>query len=66
MNLEVNENIFKKFVDTGKVSSKILKMIAKKIIALEELTLYESAIFYGMTKEINRLIIKLNIFGPYK
>ena len=60
MNLEVNENIFKKFVDTGKVSSKILKMIAKKVIAQEELTTYETAIFYGMTAEINNLILKLN------
>ena len=60
MNLDVNENEFKKFVDTGKVSLRILKVIAKKIIIQEELTSYETAIFYGMTAEINKLILKLN------
>ena len=59
MKLEVNEIEFEKFVDTGKVSTRNLKLIAKKVMKAYKLNTYEEAIFYGMTAEINKLILKL-------
>lgn len=55
----ITENDFEKFVETGKVSQRILKLIATKVMLGEELDSYETAIFYGLTMEINKMILKL-------
>ena len=55
----VNEKVYKHFIDTGKVHPAIIRLIAVKMIGQEQLTMYEQAIFFDKTAEINQELIKL-------
>jgi hypothetical protein len=57
--VSVTEKIYNRFINTGKVSDSIIRMIAIKLMKDEELNWYELTIFYGKTTEINEMIIKL-------
>ena len=54
--ITVTKKIYNNFIDTGKVPDSIIRLIAFKIIENKELTLEETAIFYGKTSEINEMI----------
>lgn len=55
----MTNNDYERFVETGKVSQHIIKLVATKIILGQELDSYETVIFYGLTAEINKMILKL-------
>ena len=57
--VSVTEKIYNRFINTGKVSDSIIRMIAIKLMKDEELNWHELTIFYGKTAEINEMIIKL-------
>ena len=56
---EVNERVYKHFIDTGEVHPSIIRLIAVKMMNQEQLTGYEQAIFFDKTAEINQELIKL-------
>ena len=57
--VSVTPKIYQHYVDTGKVPSDILRMIAFKISQNKKLTNLEIAIFAGKSEEINELLIKI-------
>jgi hypothetical protein len=58
---KVTEKIYKNYVDTGNVPSKIITLLALKTIKGEELNQMEFAIFCNKTTEINEEIKTLTL-----
>ena len=56
---KVTEQIYNKFIDTGKVDESILRLIAVKVIESKGLSDWEWCIFTDKTEEINEIIIKI-------
>lgn len=56
----VTKKAFLQYLDTGKASSLTIKIIAKKIIRAEKLTQEESTIFFGLTAQVNQMILELS------
>lgn len=56
----VTEKVYNRFINTGKVSERIIRMLAFKLMKDEALNWYELTIFYGKTAEINEMIRKLS------
>lgn len=54
--LKITDSQYEKFVDTGRVSDLMIKIIAFKIIKRERLNEKELAIFYAKTSLINEMI----------
>jgi hypothetical protein len=54
--LKITDSQYEKFVNTGKVSDLMMRIIAFKIIKREELNEKELAIFYSKTSLINEII----------
>jgi hypothetical protein len=54
--LKITDSQYERFVDTGKVSDSMIRIIAFKIIKREELNEKELAIFYSKTSLINEII----------
>lgn len=58
--VSVTEKVYNKFINTGKVSDSIIRMLAIKLMKDEPLSWYELTIFYGKTAEINEMIRNLS------
>ena len=58
--VEVTDKIYKKFIDTGKAPEKVIRLLAFKIMKNEELNKKEMAVFFGMTSEVNQMIVALS------
>lgn len=58
--VKVTDKIYNKFIDTGKVPKRIIRLIALKLIEETELNWYELTIFYGKTAEINETIREIS------
>ena len=56
----LNEKTYNKFIDTGKISVKVLKKIAVKVTKNETLNEMELTVFYAKTADINEIILKLH------
>jgi hypothetical protein len=54
--LKITDSQYERFVDTGKVSDSMIRIIAFKIIKGEKLDEKELAIFYNKTSLINETI----------
>lgn len=57
--LRVTDKIHKNYIDNGKVSDDILRVIAIKVMNRSGLNIKEYEIFAGKTTEINELIAEL-------
>jgi len=60
MKNQLSKNAFLSYLDTGKASSLTIKIIAKKIMRGEQLSTEESAIFFGLTSQVNQMILELS------
>ena len=58
--VEVTDRVYKKYIDTGRAPEKIIKLLARKVMKNEKLNEKEMAIFFGMTSEINQMIVALS------
>jgi len=56
----LNEKTYNKFIDTGKISVKVLKKIAVKVTKNETLNEMELTVFYAKTADINEIILNLH------
>jgi hypothetical protein len=56
----VTDKIYKKFIDTGKVPNDIIRLLAFKVIENKKLDKQEMVIFFGMTSEVNEMIVALS------
>jgi|688.fasta_scaffold1097022_2 hypothetical protein len=54
--IELTDNLYKIFVDTGYVPERIIRLLAFKIIKTETLTQEEMAVFIEYTSEIEDAI----------
>jgi len=58
--VRVTRPIYEQFINTGRISENILRLISLKIIKAESLNEMELAIFHGKTQEINELILQIS------
>ena len=56
----VTDKIYKKFIDTGKVPDDIIRLLAFRVIENKQLTEKEMVIFFGMTSEVNKVIVEVS------
>lgn len=55
----LNDRVYLKYVDSGKIDEVYLRIIAAKIIKQKPLTDLEDSLFKGETKRINELITQM-------
>jgi hypothetical protein len=55
----LNDRVYLKYVDSGKIDEVYLRIIAAKIIKQKPLTDLENSLFKGETKRINELITQM-------
>jgi hypothetical protein len=55
----LNDRVYLKFVDTGKIDEVYLRIIAAKIIKQKPLTDLENSVFSELTGRVNELIIQM-------
>ena len=58
--VRVTRPIYEQFINTGRISENILRLISLKVIKAENLNEMELAIFHGKTQEINELIVQIS------
>ena len=56
----VTDKIYKRFIDTGKVPKDTIRLLAFKVIENKKLDEQETTIFFGMTSEVNKMIVALS------
>jgi hypothetical protein len=56
----VTDKIYKRFIDTGKVPNDTIRLLAFKVIENKKLNEQETTIFFGMTSEVNKMIVALS------
>jgi hypothetical protein len=56
----VTDKIYKRFIDTGKVPNDTIRLLAFKVIENKKINEQETTIFFGMTSEVNKMIVALS------
>lgn len=56
----VSDRVYKVFIDTGKVPSRIIRLLALKVMKNKKLNEKETAIFFGITSEVNQMIVVIS------
>ena len=56
----VTDKIYKKFIDTGKVPDDIIRLLAFRVIENKKLSQEEMTIFFGITAEVNKVIVEIS------
>jgi hypothetical protein len=56
----VTDKIYKRFIDTGKVPNDIIRLLAFKVIENKKLDKQEMVIFFGITSEVNEMIVAIS------
>lgn len=56
----VSDRVYKVFIDTGKVPSRAIRLLALKVMKNKKLNEKETAIFFGITSEVNQMIVAIS------